>query len=92
MRRREALTLIVGSAAAPLAAGAQVRARLKPLRVAITTRQPRSASFIVAFRDRLRELGHVDGENLALDVRQVSGNDDEHFAAMRSSLICSPTS
>ena len=90
MRRREALTLIVGSAAAPLAAGAQVRARLKPLRVAITTRQPRSASFIVAFRDRLRELGHVDGENLALDVRQVGGNDDQHFAAMRELVDLQP--
>jgi ABC-type uncharacterized transport system substrate-binding protein len=90
MRRREALTLIVGSAVAPLAAGAQVRARPKPLRVAITTRQPRSASFIVAFQNRLRELGHVDGENLALDVRQVIGNDDQHFAAMRDLVDLQP--
>src|SRR5215211_7759431 len=90
MRRRELIALIVGCAAAPLAARAQVRARLKPLRVAITTRQPRSASFIVAFQDRLRELGHVDGENLALDVRHVIGNDDQHFAAMRELVDLQP--
>ena len=75
MRRREALTIVLGGAAAPLAARVQTGALQRPLRVAITTRQSRSASFIVALQDRLRELGYVDGENLALDVRLIVGGD-----------------
>ena len=90
MKRREALTFILGGAAAPLAARAQTGALLRPLRVAITTRQPRSVSFIVAFQDRLRELGYVDGENLALNVRHIVGGDDRHFAAMRELVDLHP--
>jgi putative tryptophan/tyrosine transport system substrate-binding protein len=90
MRRREALTIVLGGAAAPLAARAQTGALRRPLRVAITTRQSRSASFIVALQDRLRELGYVDGENLALDVRLIVGGDDRHLAAMRELVDLRP--
>lgn len=34
-----------------------------------------------AFRERMRELGHVDGKNLALDYRQLSSETDTRPAA-----------
>ncbi len=45
---------------------------------------------IVAFQDRLRELGYVDGENLALNVRHIVGGDNRHFAAMRELVDLQP--
>src|SRR3954447_25695553 len=35
---------------------------------------PRSASFHIAFEDRLRELGYVEGKNLSLEFSTADGN------------------
>jgi hypothetical protein len=47
-------------------------------RVGIVTIQPRTASMYAAFDQRLRELGYVEGQNLALDYvnpeHQAGGN------------------
>jgi len=65
MNRREAITLLGGAAAAwPLTARAQQPAMT---RVGIVTIQPRTASMYAAFDQRLRELGYVEGRNLALN-------------------------
>jgi putative ABC transport system substrate-binding protein len=63
MKRREFITLIGGVAVWPLAARAQQPAMT---RVGIVTIQPRTASMYAAFDQRLRELGYVEGQNLAL--------------------------
>ena len=69
--RRDFITLI-GSAAAvwPLAARAQPSPR--ELRVGLITIAPRTS--YAAFDQRLRELGYVDGQNLAVDFL----NPDKH--------------
>jgi putative tryptophan/tyrosine transport system substrate-binding protein len=76
MKRREFITLIGGAAAAwPMAARAQ---QATMTRVGIVTIQPRTASMYAAFDQRLRELGYVEGQNLALDYvnpeQQAGGN------------------
>jgi putative tryptophan/tyrosine transport system substrate-binding protein len=56
MRRREFITLLCGAAAWPLAARGQAPAKL--LRLGIISASPRTAVFLVAFDQRLRELGY----------------------------------
>jgi putative ABC transport system substrate-binding protein len=63
--RRDLITLVGGAAVAwPLAARAQQQAMT---RVGVVTIQPRTAPMYAAFDQRLRELGYVEGQNLALD-------------------------
>jgi putative ABC transport system substrate-binding protein len=65
MRRREFITLLGGVAAAwPFATRAQQSART---RVGIATIQPRAAPIYVAFDQRMRELGYIEGQNLVMD-------------------------
>jgi putative ABC transport system substrate-binding protein len=64
--RRRQFIFILGSAAAawPLPARAQ---RPMSLHVGIVTIQPRTAPVYAAFDQRLRELGHIEGQNLVTD-------------------------
>jgi putative ABC transport system substrate-binding protein len=63
--RREFMAALGGAATAwPLPARAQQQAMT---RVGIVTIQPRTAPMYAAFDQRLRELGYVEGQNLALD-------------------------
>jgi putative tryptophan/tyrosine transport system substrate-binding protein len=65
MRRREFLGLLGAAAAWPLAAPAQQLPKV--WRIGITTIQTRSSPPYATFVQRLRELGYVEGQNLALD-------------------------
>jgi len=76
LKRREFITLLGGAGATwPLSVRAQQSAMT---RVGIVTIQPRSASMYAAFDQRLRELGYVEGQNLALEYvnpeHQAGGN------------------
>jgi putative ABC transport system substrate-binding protein len=74
--RRAFLTTLAGSLlAAPLAAEAQEvrKARVGVLSVGAN---PRSASFYAAFEQRLRELGHIEGQTLIIDFRAPSRGED----------------
>jgi putative tryptophan/tyrosine transport system substrate-binding protein len=75
MRRRDLIKGIAASTTWPLVAHAQQPAMK---RVGIVTIQPRTSPPYVAFDQRLRELGHVEGQNLSLDFinpeRQPGGN------------------
>ena len=70
MRRRDFIKVVAGSAAAwPFAARAQ-----QPItRIGITTIQPRTSPIYAAFDQRLRELGYIEGQNLAIDFRWGEG-------------------
>ena len=73
--RREFMAALGGAATAwPLPARALQQAMT---RVGIVTIQPRTAPMYAAFDQRLRELGYVEGQNLALDYvnpeRQAGG-------------------
>ena len=76
MDRRTFLgTLATAVLAAPLAAEGQQagRARIGVLSVGAN---PRSASFYAAFEQRLRELGHIEGQTLIVDFRAPSRGED----------------
>ena len=47
---------------------------------------PRSRSFFVAFEQQLRDLGHVDGENLVVDCAFAKGR-LERLAPMARALV-----
>jgi putative tryptophan/tyrosine transport system substrate-binding protein len=67
MRRREFITLVGGAAAWPLAARAQLGGpmpRVGELTVALST-----SPIEGAFRQGLRDLGYVEGQNLAIDFK-----------------------
>ncbi len=77
MKRREFLALIGGTAVAwPLAVPAQQGGktfRIGYLGVSSSSLEPH---YVAAFREKLRELGRVDGENIAIEYRWAEGQDD----------------
>src|SRR5207302_5560733 len=74
MRRREFITLLAGAAAWPLAARAQQSkvARIGALYIGLADAQ----SFKNEFREGLRELGYVEGQNIAFEFRSAEGKLD----------------
>jgi putative ABC transport system substrate-binding protein len=83
IRRREFITLIGGAAAWwPLAARAQQPTR--PFRIGVLAfgQDPASPLFD-AFRDEMRNLGHIEGQTYVLEFRSARGDADrtQSFAA-----------
>jgi putative tryptophan/tyrosine transport system substrate-binding protein len=73
MRRRELLSLLAGAAAAwPLAARAQQAARLPRLGVLLLS-TPQADPQMETARRALRDLGYVEGHNLAIEYRYAEG-------------------
>jgi ABC-type uncharacterized transport system substrate-binding protein len=71
MKRREFITLLGGAAAAwPLAVRAQQRAKLP--RIGIIDDAP----IWDHFRQGLRDLGYIDGQNIAFEYRSADGQPD----------------
>jgi ABC-type uncharacterized transport system substrate-binding protein len=76
MRRRGFISLLGGAAAAwPLAAGAQRSGKIARIGM-LTTANPRSSPFVQAFEQRLRELGYIEGRNIAMEFRNAEGDVD----------------
>jgi hypothetical protein len=66
LKRRDFITLLGSAAAAwPLGATAQQRPTMR--RVGVVTIQQREAPIYVAFDQRLRDLGYIEGQNLAVE-------------------------
>jgi len=74
MRRRELLSLLIGGAAAawPLAARAQQAARLPRLGVLLLS-TPQADPQMETARRALRDLGYVEGQNLAIEYHYAEG-------------------
>ena len=85
MRRREFITLIGGTALAwPLGVHAQRAVILH--RIGILSPEPPTPEFLEAFRQGLRELGYVEGQDIAFEVRSADG-DNQRLAALANQLV-----
>ncbi len=75
MRRREFIALLGNAVfATPFAARAQ--GAPKPLRVGTVSLNPRGSVQRAAFEQRLRELGHIEGQNLAIEFLRTPDRAD----------------
>src|SRR5216684_2657569 len=84
LRRREFIALLGGAAAAwPLAARAQQAAKIP--RIGIIDDAP----MWNAFRQRLRDLGYLEGQNIAFDYRFADGV-PERLAHAAAELVRRP--
>jgi putative ABC transport system substrate-binding protein len=82
VRRREFITLLGGGAAWPLAARAQQPAR--PYRVAYLALLAGRDSVVV--KQRLDELGYIEGKNMIFDFRSAEGR-SERLLQLASELV-----
>jgi putative ABC transport system substrate-binding protein len=74
MRRREFITLLGGAAAAwPLAVQAQQAGKLPTIGFLGATTPSAQSQWTAAFVQRLRELGWIDGRNIAIEYRWAEG-------------------
>jgi putative ABC transport system substrate-binding protein len=76
MRRRAFITLLGGAAAWPLAARAQQGAKVARVGFLGTSSPSLERHLVDAFRLRLRQLGQVEGETIAIEYRWAEGRDD----------------
>jgi putative ABC transport system substrate-binding protein len=81
LRRRDFITLLGGGAAGawPLAARAQQPAKLLTVGFLGPTTPSVASQWVAAFERRLRELGWVEGRNIAIEFRWAEGR-SERFA------------
>ena len=75
MRRREFITLLGGAAVWPLAARAQQMGKVPRIGYLGSSSPSLEPHFVEAFRQKLRELGHIEGENIAIEYRWAEGQD-----------------
>src|SRR3954471_20947404 len=87
MRRREFIGLVGCAAAAwPLAARAQQVGKLPTIGFLGASTPTGGGQLLAAFVQRLRELGWVDGRNVAIEVRWAEGR-SERFAEIATELV-----
>ena len=75
MKRRKFIALLGGAAVWPLAARAQSAGTLKVGMIAAGS-QSRSAPNVLGFRQRLRDLGYREGNNLTFEFAHATEVED----------------
>ena len=87
IRRRKFLATLLGGAAAwPLAARAQQAGMGPRIGYLGTSTLTLERQILDEFRRKLRELGHVEGENIAIEYRWAEGHDDR-LANLAAELV-----
>src|SRR5262245_58249324 len=76
LHRREFITLLGGEAAWPFAAQAQQSDKIARVGFLGTSSLSLERPLVDAFRQKLQELGHVDGKNIAIEYRWAEGQDE----------------
>jgi len=90
MNRRDFITLLTGTAAAwPVAAGAQQPAKLPRVGILWPTPLSSNGHLLEAFRQGLRELGYVEGQNMTIEFRSAEGQ-TERLADLAAELVHLP--
>src|SRR5437867_4844792 len=86
MRRREFITLLGGAAAWPLAARAQQPTKLPTIGFLVAGTPSSHGQWVAAFVQRLRELGWVEGRNVAIEYRWAEGR-PERYAEIATEFV-----
>src|SRR4029453_4625503 len=73
VRRREFITLFCSAAAWPIRAAAQTQSGMPRVGYVAASAPTAAPHIFEAFRQRLRELGYVEGQTIAVDVRWAEG-------------------
>ncbi len=77
MRRRDFITALGSVAAAwPLTARAQQTGKMSRVGYLGSSSPSLEPHYVEAFRQKLRDLGHVEGENIVIEYRWAEGQDD----------------
>jgi putative tryptophan/tyrosine transport system substrate-binding protein len=80
--------LILSLLVAPLAAEAQPPSKVPRIGFLMPLLTPERAHNLEAFRHRLRELGWIEGQNVALELRYAEvGTDTERLPALAADLV-----
>lgn len=88
MDRRTFLgTLAGGLLATPLSAEAQQAAKVPRVGI-LSSSNPRSDAIYQAFEQRLRDLGHVEGQNVGIEFRNADGR-FERLTGLADELVVS---
>jgi putative ABC transport system substrate-binding protein len=85
-RRRFLGTLAGGLLAAPLAAEAQPAGKVTRIGVLEPTSMASNVANLDAFRQGLRELGYVEGQNFVVEYRSADGR-SERFPDLAAELV-----
>jgi putative tryptophan/tyrosine transport system substrate-binding protein len=94
--RREFVALLGGSAAWPIAAGAQQAGKLPTIGFLASGTPATNGQWVAAFVQRMRELGWADGRTVILEIRWANGRPERfaeiaaEFIRMRADAIVSP--
>ena len=78
MKRREFITLIASGAALPLAARAQQGRKLPAIGVLGVSTAANWAPWMLAFTQRLRELGWIEGSTVTIEYRWADGRTEAY--------------
>jgi putative ABC transport system substrate-binding protein len=97
MKRREFIALLVGAAAWPVAARAQDDRRTRRIGILTTYAESHrvAQSNLAVFREVLQKLGWVEGRNISIDARWVTGDSEslkrsaKELVALKPDLILS---
>jgi putative ABC transport system substrate-binding protein len=76
MRRRNFIALLGGAAAWPLAARAQQTGRIARIGYLGSSSPSLEPHYVEAFRRQLRDLGYIEGQQIAIEYRWAQGQDD----------------
>jgi putative tryptophan/tyrosine transport system substrate-binding protein len=77
MKRRDFIALLGGATAAwPLAAGAQTSPKIQRVGYIAGSSATTTEHMVGAFRQKLRELGYVEGKTIAIEVRYADGRSE----------------
>jgi putative ABC transport system substrate-binding protein len=83
MQRRQFVTLLGGATAAwPMLARAQQSDGGRKVRIGVIAAVPPTAAMLKAFRDGMRGLGYIEGQNLKIDIRWPRGTFDQDPSAV----------